>query len=123
MDVTDEDLNSIEVNEALVEIANTLGIPLHPNPRVMLQAIHQSTEILIEQSNKEINEVDQQLFSQLPLGFDTGDNIVNDCSKVLRLQHVIGLREIQVAINAKIGQVQSVTANPKTNTKLGKVGR
>jgi RLL motif-containing protein 1 len=43
--------------------------------------------------------------------------------KVLRLLHVQDLREIQDRVNGAIESIQQLTANPKTDTRLGKVGR
>ena len=59
---------------------------------------------------------------EMPLGFDTGDHQLNQACKILRLLHIADLRELQTLINELVVQVQGITANPKTNTKLGKVG-
>lgn len=56
-------------------------------------------------------------------GFDTGDYVLNHAAKVLRLLYIHDLRDLQTRINECIVAVQSVTANPKTDTKLGKVGK
>jgi RLL motif-containing protein 1 len=42
---------------------------------------------------------------------------------VLRLLHISELRDAQTAINELVVDVQGLTADPKTNTSLGKVGR
>ena len=57
-----------------------------------------------------------------------GVNGVNDpalaeAMKILRLTHLTHLRDLQSDINAAIETVQAATANPKTDTRLGKVGR
>ena len=57
------------------------------------------------------------------LGFSTGDAAVDKVATVLRLLHVRDLRRLQDVINDRIAVMQSVTANPKTDSKLGKVGR
>lgn len=51
------------------------------------------------------------------------DKTVNDAAKILRLLHIKELRELQTQINEAIVCIQAITANPKTDTKLGKVGR
>lgn len=56
------------------------------------------------------------------LGFDTGDYVMNQAAKVLRLLYIHDLRKLQTQINECIVAVQGLTANPKTDTKLGKVG-
>lgn len=57
------------------------------------------------------------------LGFETGDPILNNAGKALRLMYIHDLRDLQTRINECIVAVQNITANPKTDTKLGKVGR
>lgn len=57
------------------------------------------------------------------LGFETGDYVLNNAGKALRLMYIHDLRELQTKINECIVAVQTITANPKTDTKLGKVGR
>ena len=51
-----------------------------------------------------------------------GDVKLNQACKILRLLHIGDLRELQTLINELVVQVQGITANPKTNSKLGKVG-
>lgn len=59
---------------------------------------------------------------KFPLGFNTGEKQVDMASTVMRLLFIKDLRELQTEINDLIVTVQSFTANPKTNTTLGKVG-
>lgn len=49
--------------------------------------------------------------------------MLNHAAKVLRLLYVQDLRDLQTRINEAIVAVQAITANPKTDTRLGKVGR
>ncbi|KAH6928065.1 hypothetical protein HPB50_011127 [Hyalomma asiaticum] len=51
------------------------------------------------------------------------DPVLNHAAKVLRLLYVQDLRDLQTHINEAIVAVQAITANPKTDTRLGKVGR
>lgn len=50
-------------------------------------------------------------------------NIIQQPSDVLKLLFVQDLRELQTKINEALVAVQTVTADPRTDTKLGKVGR
>lgn len=52
--------------------------------------------------------------------FDNQD--MDEAAKMLRLLQIQSLRELQTAINETIVVVQECTADPKTDTKLGKVG-
>jgi len=58
-----------------------------------------------------------------PLGFDVGDELLNQMCVVLRMLHLWDFRELQTDLNSLIALGQEYTANPKTNTALGKVGR
>ncbi len=55
----------------------------------------------------------------MPLGFDSG---VKEASKILRLLYIQGLRALQTKINEAIVNVQALVADPRTNSKLGKIG-
>uniref|UniRef100_A0AAZ3STP7 RNA transcription, translation and transport factor protein n=1 Tax=Oncorhynchus tshawytscha TaxID=74940 RepID=A0AAZ3STP7_ONCTS len=57
------------------------------------------------------------------LGFDTGDATLNEAAQILRLLHIEELRDLQTRINEAIVAVQAVIADPKTDHRLGKVGR
>lgn len=65
-----------------------------------------------------------------PFPFDKGNDVVagDDPAldypmRILRLLQIQSLRQLQTHINETIVAVQNLTANPKTDTKLGKVGR
>lgn len=55
-------------------------------------------------------------------GMDLGDPVLNQAAKILRLLHIQNIRQLQTQINELIVAAQNITANPKTDTKLGKVG-
>lgn len=57
------------------------------------------------------------------LGFDLKDPDLNKAAKVLRMIYIQDLRNLQTKANELIVAVQNVTANPKTDTRLGRVGR
>lgn len=59
----------------------------------------------------------------MDLGFDLNDPILNQAAKVLRMLYIHNLRDLQTKANELIVAVQAVTANPKTDTKLGQVGK
>lgn len=55
-------------------------------------------------------------------GMNQKDDDVEQAARILRLLQIHGLRNLQTMINETIVQTQDITANPKTDTKLGKVG-
>lgn len=79
----------------------------------------QSTKEVIDTSTSSITLT----LEDFPLGFDSGDEIVNKIATVLRMLHLVDLRDLQSDLNTLIVLGQQFTANPKTNAALGKVGR
>lgn len=65
----------------------------------------------------------QLVLDDLPLGFSTGDAVVDRFARVVRVLQVRQLRRMQDGVNAVVAQMQAVTADPKTDSRLGKVGR
>ncbi|KAB0338043.1 hypothetical protein E2I00_012782, partial [Balaenoptera physalus] len=57
------------------------------------------------------------------LGFDTRDVVLNEAAQILHLLHIEELRELQTKIHAARVAVQVITADPKTDHRLEKVGR
>lgn len=93
--------------KAGVERVSTLaGIGPHPDPKLRLAAL---AKILKTSPHPE------------PL---TSDNIIiQSPTDVLKLLFIEDLRDLQTKINESLVAVQTVTADPRTDTKLGRVGR
>jgi RLL motif-containing protein 1 len=51
------------------------------------------------------------------------DKVLKEAVKILRLLHIKELRDLQTKINETIVAVQTITANPKTDSSLGRVGK
>lgn len=60
---------------------------------------------------------------ELPLGFCTGSDSLNAAATVLRMRYTEDLRALQNDVNRILVTVQEFTADPKTDTSLGRVGR
>ncbi|GMH43332.1 hypothetical protein BSKO_11254 [Bryopsis sp. KO-2023] len=58
-----------------------------------------------------------------PLGFTTGDKAVDKAATLLRMLFVKDVRQLQSLIDRTIVKAQEYTANPKTDSRLGRVGR
>jgi len=69
---------------------------------------------------KEVNQNDINAFR---LGFGTGDPLVDKAAMILRLLHLHDLRDLQTIINEVIVCAQNITADPKTDSRLGRVGK
>lgn len=55
-------------------------------------------------------------------GFNTGDRKVDAAAIILKLLYILEVRGLQNQLNEIVTFIQRFTANPRTNTKLGKVG-
>ncbi|XP_072318825.1 RNA transcription, translation and transport factor protein [Eucyclogobius newberryi] len=121
------DSNSQDFKAGVTALANILKIQRHDDYLVMLKAIRiliqdrLSPEAIAKASqNKEGIPV---ALDKHELGFDTGDATLNEAAQILRLLHIEELRELQTKINEAIVAVQAIIADPKTDHRLGKVGR
>lgn len=60
--------------------------------------------------------------SQLPIAVESSDPEVKKAAGVLRLLHNIEMGQLQISVNHVLNELQQLTANPKTDSKLGRVG-
>lgn len=109
-------------------LARVLQIGDHPDLTVLLAACRMVIQDkLTESAMTEYKEGGKPkgYFSLTPqeCGFNFKDPVLAEAAKVLRLLHIEELRKLQTSINELIVEVQRLTANPKTDQSLGKVGR
>ncbi|CAG00987.1 unnamed protein product [Tetraodon nigroviridis] len=121
------DSNSPDFKAGVTALANILKIQRHDDYLVMLKAIRiliqerLSPEAIAKASHSK--EGIPVTLDKHTLGFDTGDATLNEAAQILRLLHIEELRELQTKINEAIVAVQAIIADPKTDHRLGKVGR
>lgn len=116
-----------ELMAGVMSLSKLLNLPNHPDHFVLLQAVRlliegKLTEETSKPGKKSGKKVDIIPLNKVKLGFDTGDSAINEAAKIIRLLHVTELRELQTRINEAIVAVQAITANPKTDQSLGRVG-
>ncbi|KAK1339205.1 hypothetical protein QTO34_019882 [Cnephaeus nilssonii] len=121
------DVNNPDFKAGVMALANLLQIQRHDDYLVMLKAIRILVqERLTQDAVAKANQAKEGLPVALDkhiLGFDTGDAVLNEAAQILRLLHIEELRELQTKINEAIVAVQAIIADPKTDHRLGKVGR
>lgn len=115
-----------EVKEASLELLRALGVK--EEPASAEDAVHVVADLVeTAVARPALPDIDEQealrMLDEIPLGFATGDADVDRTAKVIRLLHMKELRTLQDDINDVVMDMQKVTANPKTNSKLGRVGR
>uniref|UniRef100_A0A6I8PDV1 RNA transcription, translation and transport factor protein n=1 Tax=Ornithorhynchus anatinus TaxID=9258 RepID=A0A6I8PDV1_ORNAN len=120
-------VNNPDFKAGVMALANLLQIQRHDDYLVMLKAIRILVqERLTQEAVSKANQTKEGLPVALDkhiLGFDTGDAVLNEAAQILRLLHIEELRELQTKINEAIVAVQAIIADPKTDHRLGKVGR
>lgn len=126
------DFQSTEFKTGVAQLADYLKVPQHPEHLVTLKAIAIviNTRYSMEENTRRTAELNSlkmvknapMTLNGISLGFSTGDQILDKAVKVLRLLYINDLRDLQTAINSILVAAQTLTANPKTDTALGKVG-
>ena len=110
-------------------LARLMKLPPHDDELVLLNAV---ATAINQKLNPKAIEAAAALkgepapdftLSASPLGFDTRQADLNEACKVLRLLHIADLRDLQTSVNELVVKVQGITADPKTNSKLGRLGR
>uniref|UniRef100_A0A2R5LDU9 Putative carnitine deficiency associated protein n=1 Tax=Ornithodoros turicata TaxID=34597 RepID=A0A2R5LDU9_9ACAR len=118
---------SQEFKQGVKALAQYLNVAQHPDHLVTLQGIcslvRDRLSVEGQERVKEHKQATPYPLKESSLGFESGDAVLNHAAKVLRLLYVHDLRDLQTRINEAIVAVQAITANPKTDTRLGKVGR
>ncbi|XP_022692892.1 UPF0568 protein C14orf166 homolog isoform X2 [Varroa jacobsoni] len=116
---------SAEFKEGVNKLADLLNIQAHPtDARITFRAVSKYAEkYLLNAQKGPKKEGEPTPLHNVDLGFDLKDNGANQAARVLRLLFIQDIRELQTRINEAIVAVQKITANPKTDTSLGKVGR
>lgn len=123
------DFESAEFKAGVTSLSMLLQVPPHPDHLEQLKAIclvlkekfsAESLELAIKNTGGKDETIP---LDRTELGFEAGDYIMTEAAKILRLLHLKDLRDLQTKINSAIVAVQAITANPKTDSRLGKVGR
>ena len=119
-------------------LAKILQVTQHPDPCVLLEAVRIVIQTYLSSSALEAANPDacdklgavkssvkslQFSVTAKECGFDLGDPVLSEAAKVLRLLHIRELRDLQTHINQVIVAVQALTADPKTDQSLGRVGK
>ena len=113
-----------EVLKAIAEIGAALQLPDGTSPTETLQAARTLVAAsLTPEAMAKTGKVQRFNPHTFSLGFSTGDKSVDRAATVLRLLYIDDLRALQTQVNDIVSTLQDFTANPKTDSKLGKVGR
>ncbi|XP_018027181.1 RNA transcription, translation and transport factor protein isoform X2 [Hyalella azteca] len=122
------DFSCPEFRDGVNKLAEILNIQAHPDHLVTLKAVSHLVKTRLSQEalaspGEVIHQGKAYPIFDADLGFEMGDKRLNDAGKVLRLLYIQDLRKLQTSINECIVATQTITANPKTDSRLGKVGR
>lgn len=77
----------------------------------------------IIQKPKKNDRITVMSIDEVPLGMKTsGNRKIDRLAKIVRLKYLEQFRDIQEYVNQRINKAQIMTADPKTNMSLAKVG-
>lgn len=113
-------VNLVPPLNKLLECFNLPQLPNEPadtDTIAALRCIH--TRVYVPNQDTDGTNLD---LNALPVGLQIDDPEVRKAAAVLRLLHGIELQQLQVNINQVINELQQLTANPKTDARLGRVG-
>ncbi|XP_046441915.1 RNA transcription, translation and transport factor protein-like [Daphnia pulex] len=121
------DFESEDFKVGVVELANLLQVPRHPDHLMTLEGIcnviqEKLSQDALKEALKTKNPGNPVQFENISFGLDIKSPNVSSAANVLRYLFIHDLRDLQTKINECLVCVQALTANPKTDTKLGKVG-
>ncbi|KAL7074942.1 hypothetical protein ACQ4LE_006001 [Meloidogyne hapla] len=122
------DVGSPEFRQMIGRLASAFGIVQHSDPLITLRAIETRMAAINEQRLRldELRKNPHQVnpLNTVPLGIEsTNSQKVDDGVRLLRLLHGARIRELQTKINELMADVQKVTASPRCDLSLGRVGR
>lgn len=125
--VIDHVSHNTDIANVLSAIIDTLQLPSTTPSTSSLDVATVAADVIqniVDNISAEIpqHQSGPPLNADMSSGIRTGDDVVDRAATVVRALHVCQLRTLQGEINRLIFGLQSLTANPKTNTKLGKVG-
>ncbi|KAL3313701.1 hypothetical protein Ciccas_007690 [Cichlidogyrus casuarinus] len=118
------DFSSLDFVKGVDDLSSLLEIPQYVDHLERFKACC----LLINQKLSDANfaekkkKLDKLSVDQVVLGFDVPDSELRSIAVAARLLNISEMRLLQDQINAAIVQVQRLTADPKTNEKLGQVG-
>lgn len=122
-------VSPVESNEFKNEVnsmAKQLRVLQHPNHLVTLAACSKLVQKRLNSEslqNPKIIKGKPYPVMNIHPGFQLNKPAMENAAKILALLYIQDIRNLQTKINEVIVSVQNITANPKTDTKLGKVGR
>nr|SVE75302.1 EOG090X0ARU [Daphnia dolichocephala] len=121
------DFNSDDFKTGVNQLANILQVPQHSNHLVTLEGIcniieEKFNQNALKESLKAKNPGNPVQFDNINFGLDIKSTSLASAANILRYLFIHDLRDLQTKINECLVSVQALTANPKTDTKLGKVG-
>jgi RLL motif containing protein 1 len=117
------DFHSKDFEDGVRNLAAKLNIPHHQDHLLLLRSVALALKNNLSTEALKLPAVEGKPFPIFD-GSDVAgaDKDLESAAQVLRLLQVQSVRELQTAINETIVSVQNITADPKTDSKLGKVG-
>jgi len=105
------------------KLAKRLNHPVHSDPTITLEA---SARLIYDKLRPDALKQPKPVGKAYPIKesdqFMFTDKNMDEAAKILRLLQIQSVRQVQTSVNENIVAIQEITADPKTDSKLGKVG-
>lgn len=107
--------------EQAEKLAKTINSSLHTNPLVTLLGVAKYVNSETQPNDSTVKRIK---LKDCAIGaVSTGNKKVDDAIRVLRLIHINQQKTLQSKINETLSKFQKITGDPKTDLKIGRVGR
>jgi RLL motif-containing protein 1 len=113
-----------KLQELVGNLCDVLSLPRSGDPTTDLTLATRMIKQLVAlgASKTPVQKSTAELLHDMPLGFTTGVPKLDNACKLLRVLYTADLRDLQDAIDETLIRLQNITGDPKTDTRLGKVG-
>ncbi|CAG9766270.1 unnamed protein product [Ceutorhynchus assimilis] len=121
------DYSTQESKDRINELAKLLKITPSPDHLVTLSAVRKviCSRLSLDCAKNPENVIVKGTpfpYKEVPMGKDFKDPSLNEAVKILQLLNIGDIRDLQTKASELIVTKQKATADPKTDTKIGKVG-
>uniref|UniRef100_A0A0N4ZXE8 Uncharacterized protein n=1 Tax=Parastrongyloides trichosuri TaxID=131310 RepID=A0A0N4ZXE8_PARTI len=117
------------ITNELLNLSTSIGLPKGETEEETLLILFyylqnaKTKGLFSKEASKKIQKIDLMRMGQVSMGMKSSGNPKMDIlTKIIRLKYIEQSKHIQDCVNEQINKAQVLTADPKTNMSLAKVG-